>query len=58
MAPTFADVVPVKQLTSHQYTLNLEDEWCIGTGTYTPCLLLCNLAVQFANTRQSLMAAT
>ncbi|KIW12385.1 hypothetical protein PV08_09662 [Exophiala spinifera] len=31
MAPTFADVVPIKQISSHQYTLTLEDEWCIGT---------------------------
>ncbi|KAJ9627554.1 uncharacterized protein PV06_05894 [Exophiala oligosperma] len=31
MAPTFADVVPVKQISSHQYTLTLEDGWCIGT---------------------------
>ncbi|KAK5195219.1 hypothetical protein LTR96_002779 [Exophiala xenobiotica] len=31
MAPTFADVVPIKQVSSHQYTLTLENEWCIGT---------------------------
>ncbi|EXJ79125.1 hypothetical protein A1O3_08626 [Capronia epimyces CBS 606.96] len=30
-APTFADVLPVKQLSSHQYTVALENEWCIGT---------------------------
>src|ERR1700761_834478 len=30
--PTFADVLPVKQLSSHKYALTLEDEWCIGTG--------------------------
>jgi hypothetical protein len=32
MAPTFADVVPIKQLSSHKYTIPLETEWCIGTG--------------------------
>ncbi|KAI1614144.1 alpha,alpha-trehalose-phosphate synthase [Exophiala viscosa] len=31
MAPTFADVVPIKQISSHQYTLDLADEYCIGT---------------------------
>ncbi|EXJ96320.1 hypothetical protein A1O1_01446 [Capronia coronata CBS 617.96] len=31
MAPTFADVLPVKQLSSHKYTVSLENEWCIGT---------------------------
>ncbi|OCT46578.1 alpha,alpha-trehalose-phosphate synthase (UDP-forming) [Cladophialophora carrionii] len=29
--PTFADVLPIKQLSSHQYALTLENEWCIGT---------------------------
>lgn len=29
---TFADVLPVRQLESHKYSVNLEDEWCIGTG--------------------------
>lgn len=29
---TFADVLLVKQLESHKYTVNLEHEWCIGTG--------------------------
>lgn len=29
---TFADVLPVKQLESHKYSVNLEHEWCIGTG--------------------------
>ncbi|KIX07133.1 uncharacterized protein Z518_05110 [Rhinocladiella mackenziei CBS 650.93] len=31
MAPTFADVVPIKQLSSHEYTIHLKDEWCVGT---------------------------
>ncbi|KAL2413070.1 Thioesterase-like protein TwmA [Exophiala dermatitidis] len=31
MATTFADVLPVKQTSSHQYTTDLETEWCIGT---------------------------
>ena len=29
--PTFADVLPVKQVSSHQYALTFETEWCIGT---------------------------
>ncbi|EXJ75701.1 uncharacterized protein A1O5_00208 [Cladophialophora psammophila CBS 110553] len=29
--PTFADVLPIQQLSSHQYALALENEWCIGT---------------------------
>ena len=29
--PTFAEVMPVKQISSHEYTLDLENEWCIGT---------------------------
>lgn len=33
--PTFADVLPVKQLSSHKYALTLEDEWCIGTGKWS-----------------------
>jgi len=31
MAPTFADVVPIERLSSHRYTIPLENEWCIGT---------------------------
>ncbi|KEF53856.1 uncharacterized protein A1O9_10258 [Exophiala aquamarina CBS 119918] len=31
MAPTFADVVPIKRISSHQYSISLEHEWCIGT---------------------------
>ncbi|OAL28137.1 hypothetical protein AYO20_09556 [Fonsecaea nubica] len=41
--PTFADVLPIKQLSSHQYTLTLENEWCIGTvpnGGYTTSAFL------------------
>lgn len=29
---TFAEILPVKQLESHKYSVNLEDDWCIGTG--------------------------
>ncbi|KIW30420.1 uncharacterized protein PV07_06164 [Cladophialophora immunda] len=29
--PTFADVLPVKQISSHQYAVTFENEWCIGT---------------------------
>ncbi|KAJ9602541.1 hypothetical protein H2200_013084 [Cladophialophora chaetospira] len=29
--PSFADVLPIKQISSHQYSLDLENEWCIGT---------------------------
>lgn len=29
---TFADVLPVEQVQSHQYRVNLEEQWCIGTG--------------------------
>lgn len=29
---TFAEILPVKQLRSHEYSVNLEDDWCIGTG--------------------------
>ncbi|KIX95999.1 uncharacterized protein Z520_08254 [Fonsecaea multimorphosa CBS 102226] len=29
--PTFADILPIKQLSSHQYAVTLENEWCIGT---------------------------
>ncbi|KAK5076925.1 hypothetical protein LTS08_007479 [Lithohypha guttulata] len=35
---TFADVLPVEQVQSHQYRVNLEEQWCIGTvpnGGYT-----------------------
>lgn len=32
MSTTFADVVPVRQLTSHSYAVDLADEWCIGNG--------------------------
>lgn len=31
---TFADVLPVKQLESHKYAVEFEDDWCIGTGKY------------------------
>lgn len=36
---TFAEVLPVKQLESHKYSVNLEHEWCIGTGK-RPVLLV------------------
>lgn len=29
---TFANVLPVQQLASHKYSVQLEDAWCIGTG--------------------------
>jgi len=32
MAPTFADVVPLKQLASHQYSIFLDNDWSIGIG--------------------------
>lgn len=34
MSTTFADVVPIRQLTSHAYAIDLADEWCIGNGLY------------------------
>jgi hypothetical protein len=30
---SFADATAVKVLDSHIYEVNLEDDWCIGTGT-------------------------
>lgn len=32
MTTTFADVLPVKQVDSHKYSVSFEDHWCIGTG--------------------------
>ena len=29
---TFAEVLPIKPLSSHSYEVTLADEWCIGTG--------------------------
>lgn len=31
-AISFADATAVKVLDSHTYEVNLEDDWCIGTG--------------------------
>jgi hypothetical protein len=43
MSTTFADVVPIRQLTSHSYAIDLADEWCIGDGMYTAQYLdICN----------------
>ena len=33
MSKTFADVVPIQAVSSHKYTIDLQDEWCIGSGT-------------------------
>jgi hypothetical protein len=33
-AISFADATAVKVLDSHTYEVNLEDDWCIGTGTH------------------------
>ncbi|RMD43924.1 hypothetical protein DV735_g1191, partial [Chaetothyriales sp. CBS 134920] len=33
---TFADVLPVTQLSSHEYQITLDGAWTIGTGTYLP----------------------
>lgn len=33
-AISFADATAVKVLNSHTYEVNLEDDWCIGTGTF------------------------
>lgn len=46
MAPiTFADILPVTPLSSHTYSLTLEDAWCIGTvpngGYTTSAFLIC-----------------
>jgi hypothetical protein len=35
MSTIFADVVPVRQITSHSYAIDLGDEWCIGNGMNT-----------------------
>lgn len=31
-AISFADATTVRVLDSHAYEVNLEDDWCIGTG--------------------------
>ena len=42
---TFADILPVSPLSSHTYSLTLEDAWCIGTvpngGYTTSAFLIC-----------------
>jgi hypothetical protein len=46
MAPTtFADIIPIAPVSSHIYSLTLEDAWCIGTvpngGYTTSAFLIC-----------------
>ena len=36
---TFADVIPIKQTSSHEYQIALEQAWTIGTGTLLTLLL-------------------
>jgi hypothetical protein len=33
-AISFANATAVKVVNSHTYEVNLEDDWCIGTGTF------------------------
>ena len=35
MAPTFADVLPIKRLSSHTYSVVLEEAWAIGAGEHS-----------------------
>ena len=32
MSTRFVDVVPIRQITTHSYAIDLGDEWCIGNG--------------------------
>ena len=40
MSLTFADVTPIQQVSSHSYSIDLGDEWCIGNGTNSVLLVI------------------
>ncbi|KAL1847075.1 hypothetical protein Plec18170_008851 [Paecilomyces lecythidis] len=61
MAPAhtqvFEDAITISPLSSHTYSANLRDEWCIGAvphGGYTTCVLARLAKTHFAHTHPNL----